>query len=45
MNGACRLEERTARWQDLFRLVVDGKPHLPLDDVPEDGTGMTMARA
>ena len=31
--------------QNLFRLVVDGETHLTFDDVAEDGTGMTMARA
>src|SRR4029453_1964984 len=45
VNGARRLEERAAHWEDLFRLVVDGKTHLALHDVPEDGSRMTVPRA
>ena len=39
-----RFEERAARRHDLVRLVIDGGPHLPVHDVPEDGAGMTMLR-
>jgi hypothetical protein len=45
VNRARRLEERLPHGQNLFRLVVDGETHLTFDDVAEDGTGMTMARA
>jgi len=44
MKGAMRFEERAARGHDLVRLVIDGGPHLPIHDVPEDRTGMPMLR-
>jgi chemosensory pili system protein ChpE/L-lysine exporter family protein LysE/ArgO len=45
VKGPCRLEECAARRHDPFRLVVDSKTQLPLDDVPEDRPRMTMSRA
>jgi hypothetical protein len=45
VNSAGWLEEGLPRRQDLFRLVVDRKPHLTFDDVSENGSRMTMARA
>src|SRR5215472_9288760 len=45
VNGSRRLEERAARRQDLFRLMVDGKAHLSFQDVSEDWSRMTVTRA
>ena len=45
VKGTDGLEERAARGDDTFRLVVDGKSQLPVEDVAEDEPRMTMPRS